>query len=227
MRLSRFLYLCIFIILLPSNVSAGHDKKKVVMIVMAGDSLITARAFREIKKLPNISKQYSFQFYTDREIRSNRVKGNEINGSDIILADFMNRNVDVFLAANLKDKKTKVYSLRCAYLADKLKKEGFYPDLQSEQYYSPATVENIKNLIFLVLSNEGEKLSYEKPFSLPKSGIFHPDAPKIFSGFDEYLEWYREKGEYNQDGFWVGIHTFATSVSRVPWTVTVFWPFTR
>ena len=114
MRLSRFLYLCIFIILLPSNISAGLDKKKVVMVVMAGDSLIVARAFREIEKFPHIAEQYSFQFYTDREIRNNKVKGDHIKGSDIIMADFMNRNVDDFLAANLKDKKTKVYSLRCA-----------------------------------------------------------------------------------------------------------------
>jgi len=214
MRLSRFLCLCIFIILLPSNVTADSDKKKVVMVVMAGDSLIVARAFREIEKLPHISEQYSFQFYTDREIRNNRVKGDHIKDCDIIMADFMNRNVDDFLAANLKDKKTKVYSLRCAYHADKLKKEGLNPDLRSEQYYSPATVENIKNLLLMVLSKEGEKVSYGKPFILPESGIFHPDAPKIFSDFDEYLQWYREKSHYNQKGFWVGIHTFSSSASK-------------
>lgn len=214
MRLSRFLYLCIFIILLPSNVSAGSERKKVVMVIMAGDSLTVARAFRDIEKISHINEKYSFQFYTDQEIRNNRVKGDQIHESHILLADFMNRDVDVFLAPNLKDKKTKIYSLRCAHLADKMKKKGLHPDLRAEQYYSPPTLENIKNLIFMVLSINGEKVAYEKPFTLPESGIFHPDGPKIFSGFDEYLGWYRNREEYHQDGFWVGIHTFATSVSK-------------
>lgn len=214
MRLSRFLSLCIFFILLPSIALAGLDRKKVTMMIMAGDSLIVARAFRELGKLPHISKRYSFQFYTDREIRNNGVKGDHIRDSEIIMADFMNRKVVDFLAANLRDKKTKIYSLRCAYLADKLKKEGFKLNLRSEQYYSPATVENIKNLILMALSSEGEKVSFNPPFILPKSGIFHPDADRIFSDFDEYIKWYRKKGQYNQKGFWVGIHTFSSSVSK-------------
>jgi len=214
MKTTNFIIVCMLFIMQTLIAQADSGKKKIAMLIMSGDSLVTARAFRELEKFSGISKRYSFQFYTDREIRNNKVKGDQIKECSIILADFMNRGIGDFLAANLKGKKPKVYSLRCAYLADKLKKEGIKLDIQTEQFYSPATLENIKNLLLMVLSKEGEKLSYAKPFILPESGIFHPDASKIFSSFDEYLKWYKKSGKYNRRGFWTGIHTFSSSAIK-------------
>ncbi|HBN26367.1 MAG TPA: cobalt chelatase, partial [Desulfobacteraceae bacterium] len=210
-------FICIFVcVLFPltiSTVQADTGRKKIAMVIMAGDSVVVARVFKEIEQLPGIAGKYSFSFYTDREIRSNRVKKGQIQESDIVLADFMNKGIVDFLASNLK-KNSKVYSLRCAYLADKLKNKGINLNTQTEEYYRSATHENVKNLLFLVLSREGGKFSYGKPFLLPKSGIFHPDAPNIFSTFGEYIKWYKKSAKYNPQGFWVGIHTFSNSVLK-------------
>ena len=218
MRSSRLLFLIMIFILLPSVVLANADKKKIVMIIGAGDSLIVARTFKELKELEKISDRYTFEFYTDREIRNNTVKGDHIQDADIIMADFMHSEIVGFLARNLPvdrtDKKPKIYSLRCAYLADKLKKQGFTLNIQMEKYFSPPTRENVRNLILLTLAGEGEKVTYGKPFTLPKSGIFHPDAQKIFPDFVSYLDWYRKSGKYSPDGFWVGIHTFHVSALK-------------
>ncbi len=208
-----FIFVCVLFPLTVSTVQADTGRKKIAMVIMAGDSVVVARVFKEIKQLPGIAAKYSFSFYTDREIRSNRVKKDQIQENDIVLADFMNKGIVDFLASNLK-KNSKVYSLRCAYLADELKNKGIKINTQAEEYYQSATHENVKNLLFLVLSREGGNFSYGKPFLLPKSGIFHPDAPNIFSTFDEYIKWYKKSAKYNPQGFWVGIHTFSNSVLK-------------
>lgn len=218
MRSNRFLWVFFFCILFPIMAWAGPEKKKVVMIISARDSLKVARAFKALKKDPNISKKYSFEFFTDREISKSRVKRDHVSCAHIILADFMKREFDTFLAKNLSGVKRKqnpkVYSLRCAYLAEKLKKIGFNPDPKTEKYYSPATVGNIKNLILLILSEDGEKVAYDPPFILPASGIFHPDSPEIFPTFDAYLAWYEKTGKLKKDRFWVGVHTFHSSALK-------------
>jgi len=218
MRLNKFLFVLIVFVFLPSMVLANPGKKKIVMVIGAGDSVVIARAFKELKKLPVISEHYTLVFYTDREIRNNTVKGDHIQDADIIMADFMRRGIDGFLSENLpgdrKDGKLKIYSLRVAHLANKLKKKGFKLNARTEKYYSPPTVENVRNLIFLALSEDGETVSYGPPFTLPGSGIFHPDTQKIFPDFASYLDWYRKSGKYSPDGFWVGIHTFHASALK-------------
>ena len=218
MRLSKYLFACLIFVLLPSVTLANPDKKKVVMLIGAGDSLVVARAFKALKELPGIPDRYAFEFYTDREIRNKVVKEDHIQGASIIMGDFMHGEVEGFLVdtlpATAKEKKPRIYSLRSADLADKLKKQGFSLNRQAEQYYSPPTRENVKNLILLALSEEGEKVTYEKPFTLPKSGIFHPDAEEIFPDFGSYLDWYRKSGKYSPDGFWVGIYTFHVSALK-------------
>ncbi len=218
MRSSRVLFICLMMVLLPSMTWANPNKKKIVMLIGAGDSLAVARAFKELGTLSGISDRYSFEFYTDREIRNKTVKGDHIQDASIIMGDFMHGEVEGFLVENLpvdgKDAKPKLYSLRSANLAERLKKEGFTLNRQPEEYYSPTTKENVKNLIFLVLNREGEEITYGKPFKLPKSGIFHPDAKEIFPDFASYLKWYRKSGKYSSDGFWVGIYTFHVSALK-------------
>ena len=155
MRLNKFLVVFIVFVFFPVVVLANPDKNKIVMLIGAGDSLIVTRAFKELKELPKISERYTFEFYTDREIRNKTVKGDHIQDADIIMGDFMHSEFAGFLAANLADRKPKIYSLRAAYLADKLKKQGFTLNIQTEKYYSPPTKENVRNLILLVLSGEG------------------------------------------------------------------------
>ena len=218
MRPCRLLFLLIVLAFLPSVVLASPSKKKIVLLIGADDSPIVASVLKNLQELPKISERYILEFYTDIEIRNNSIRGDQIKDADIIMGDFMHSEIVSFLArnlpANLTGKKPKIYSLRCAYLADKLKKQGLTLNIQTEKYYSPATRENVRNLILLALSKEGEKVNYGKPFTLPKSGIFHPDAKKIFPDFESYLDWYRKTGKYSPNGFWVGIYTSYVSALK-------------
>lgn len=58
------------------------------------------------------------------------------------------------------------------------------------------------------------------PLETPQYGIYHPDAKDvgegiqglgIFSSVDDYLEWYKETGRYNESAPTVGIHYFYAS----------------
>nr|WP_187286179.1 cobaltochelatase subunit CobN [Methanothermus fervidus] len=67
---------------------------------------------------------------------------------------------------------------------------------------------NIKNLIlYLAASFFNCTVSFEPPEQRPLWGIYHPDAPKVFSNLTEYLEWYIKTGKYHSDSPTVGIIT--------------------
>lgn len=190
------------------------EKKRVLMIISAGDSLTIARAYKKIQGEKNITKKYLFEFITDYEVRSSKADIDKLNDADIIIADFMKKEFDEFIAKNLTKQNPTIYSLRCGYLAEKIKKKGFKVKTETEQYFSPATIENIQNLLFLTLSNNGYKIKYDPPFILPESGVFHPKAPDYFSSFKSYLKWYKQEGNYHPNGFWVGVSTFSSSAGR-------------
>ncbi len=209
----KWLYFCLVFTLLPFIASASQEKKKLLMIVSAGDSLNVARAYKSLNELPEIFEKYQFEFLTECEIRNQTAKASMINDADIIIADFMKREFDKFIACNLKTHKQKIYSLRCAYLAEKIKAKGYFVDVETEKYFMPASPENIKNLLLLTISKNGGKVKYNPPFRLPESGIFHPDAPGAFSTYDEFIKWYQKRGNFHKNGFWVGILTFSSSAS--------------
>jgi len=216
MKLINRLWLLLFAatLLLPSASPCAPDKLNIIFAVSTRDSIMTARVIRELSAMPGIGEKCCFRFYTDQEIRNNLVGKEDVNGADIILADFMKREMDEFLSSTLENKSIKIYSLRCSYLADKLKKKGFMPHLGCEAYFQPPTVENLKNMVFMVLCDNGIETAYEKPFVLPDEGLFHPDAPNLFANFNAYLDWYKKQGIYNDKGFWVGIHTFRSSAVK-------------
>ena len=70
--------------------------KKIVMFIGAGDSLVTARAFKDLGTLSGIGNRYSFEFYTDAGNTKQEVKKDHIKDASIIMADFMHGEVEVF-----------------------------------------------------------------------------------------------------------------------------------
>ena len=210
MKANKIVLICIFFVLISSKAMAHHDKKNIIMVIGSNDSIIAVNAFKELNKSPEVSEHYSFQFITEHDVKSAEITSENIQESHIIFADFMYRIFDGFLADKLKDRKVPIYSLRNQRLAEKLKKQGHEIKDQAVKYFYPPTVDNFKNLILMAISNEGDSVVYSPPFILPESGIFHPDTEKVFSGFEEYLNWYKKTGKYKKDSYWVGLHTFHT-----------------
>lgn len=53
---------------------------------------------------------------------------------------------------------------------------------------------NITNM-FVFLANKlgGLNIAYEEPEEIPWEGLYHPDADRIFTNIDGYLEWYEKR----------------------------------
>lgn len=203
-----------FSLLLPFQPCCKEGKVRLVFIISARDTIVAAKAFRELSSHPGISENCRLEFFTDRELREERIPKDDIHPGDIILADFMKRETDSFLSTILEKGRNDIYSLRCGYLARELEKKGIVPDSRTEAYFQPPTVENLKNMVRMILSLRGMKTDYEEPFVLPDAGIFHPDADTLFKDFDVYLDWYKKKGKLKGNSFWVGIHTYRSSSIR-------------
>lgn len=210
MKLNKIVLMCLLIVLLSSVAMAQHANKMITVIVGSKDSIIVVDAFKELDKIPEVSEHYSFQLITEHDVQSDKITYGNIQKSHIIFADFMYRAFDGFLADKLKDSKVSIYGLRNQSLAEKLTKSGHKIKDQAAEYYYPPTVGNFKNLILMAIANEGGNVAYEQPFTLPESGIFHPDTEETFSTFDEFLNWYKKVAKHKKESFWVGVHTFHT-----------------
>lgn len=75
-------------------------------------------------------------------------------------------------------------------------------------YFSNGGEENMLSFVLSLYQAAGGKLSdpIPPPIQIANTGIYHPDAPKIFPTMSEYLAWYR-KAKPNQ-GEMVTVNTF-------------------
>ncbi|RPF46860.1 cobaltochelatase CobN subunit [Thermodesulfitimonas autotrophica] len=65
------------------------------------------------------------------------------------------------------------------------------------EYIVQGGVENFARMLrFIAATVLGEPLAVEEPQVFPWEGIYHPDAPSIFTGVEDYLAWYGKPGPY-------------------------------
>ncbi len=80
--------------------------------------------------------------------------------------------------------------------------------IETLKYLNYTSEKNLKNLIlYLAVSFCNYTATVEAPEQRPLWGIYHPDAPRIFSNLTDYLEWYATSGRYHPDAPTVGILT--------------------
>ncbi|AFY36506.1 cobaltochelatase CobN subunit [[Leptolyngbya] sp. PCC 7376] len=77
----------------------------------------------------------------------------------------------------------------------------------SFQYWLGGSPDNLENFLLMMTDkyildgklNEGGETEYEEPVVYPDMGIWHPLAPKMFESSTEYLQWYNERDDINDD----------------------------
>ena len=186
--------------LVPSPAFA-QNKDKITLLVGEFFSYKASQAISDVVKIPEVANNYNFYFYTDRDLKEGKIDAMIIAQSKIIVVNDMYRDLAEYVLKNADLKKTKVYGL-CSVAKESGK---FISDPKVKQYRT-ATRENIKNLLLFLLNRDcGLDINYGEPPCVPEMGIFHPKSDKIFTSFKEYFSWYKEKGLYKEDGFWVGI----------------------
>ena len=211
MKLTRGIILGCIVLAISASPSFSGEKRKITLLTGVSNSYNFGTAIAEIVGSPEIGKNFSIQFYTDEDVKragTDEKIREDIYQTDILLVDIMYRGLRLYVSENINFKKTKVYSTRFSPMDEKGKK--FIFDRKVLSYSASPTKENIKNLLLFLLKRDcGLNVQFKEPMALPTSGIFHPDAPKVFTDFDEYLAWYQKNGRYQKDGFWVGITEYS------------------
>ncbi len=200
--------ICFFILMVIAFPGLAKEKEKIAIVVGVSDSYKASKAISEVVKIPEAADSYNFFLYTNEDVETANINREIIAQSEIIFVDIMYRSLAEYVLKNANFEKTKVYGVRGAIKSDKI-----LSDPEVTQYYDPATKENVKNLLLFLLNRDcGLDINYGEPQALPKMGIFHPKSDKIFTSFKEYFSWYKEKGLYKENGFWVGIPDFSNYV---------------
>ncbi len=107
-----------------------------------------------------------------------------------------------------KNKNASIIAIHCTY--PELGNVNLTEHPYIQQYWDNRTLENIKRLInYLGIKFCGLEGEVEEPLPLPKVGIYHPNADRIFERLDEYLEWYESDDGthhvYNPNNITIGI----------------------
>ena len=201
----------LFILAAFPSLSSAEEKCQITLLTGVSNSYNVSEGIAEVIKVLDPGKECAIRLFTNEDIEKGEIdeeSRNSIFQSDILLVDIMYRVLREYVSDNLVPNKIKAYSLRLSPIDDKSK--GLIFDPQVLRYCASPTKENIKNLLLFLLQRDcGVGVEFKEPMTMPASGIFHPDAQKIFISFDEYLEWYKEKGLFKENTFWVGITDYS------------------
>ncbi len=127
-----------------------------------------------------------------------------VKDSKVLVLDIM-MNVLAEKVATLKKEhfiKGRVYCVNSSKDDERYKSLGFIFDDILRKYYANPVLKNYENMFLYALHLAGEKVHFDKPVVLPKMGIYHPKASRIFTSFSEYKRWY---GGRFKPKYWVGI----------------------
>lgn len=196
----RMIVLCLSI--LVSSQAFAQKKGNITLLIHPHSSYKVSQAISDVGKIPEVANKYNIYFYATEDLKNGKIEREIVAQSKIVIVDDMGRELRGYALKNVDFKKIKLYGL-CSVPKEL---EKIISDPKVKEYFRSPTRENIKNLLLFLLSRDcGLDVCYGEPQTVPEMGIFHPQSSKIFTGFQDYLTWYKEKGLYKEDSFWVGI----------------------
>ena len=202
--------ICLFILLITVFAAPSHAKEKITLLILSNHSHKAGQGITEALEIPEVALNLDIHLYTNKDLEEGKIDRDIVAQSKIIIVDDMVRGLRDYILKNADLEKSRVYGLCSVPKAP----GKFIYDPKVITYCRQATKRNIRNLILYILNKDFEiEIEYEEPQKIPERGIFHPLADRIFSDYEDYLTWYKEKGIYNEDGFWVGITDYSSYVS--------------
>ncbi|MBW1795201.1 MAG: cobaltochelatase subunit CobN [Deltaproteobacteria bacterium] len=191
--------------LFPSTTFA----KQISFLVIDADTCLVNKAIKELR----IPENVKVRFLTYHDITKDNSAREFIDASEAIIVDVMMIELSQYLIENVDISKKRIYALRGSRDDEGLKRKGFVFDPDIQEYFNHLSVPNIQNLIYRVAHREFDpSIAYNEVVKLPRLGIYHNEADAVFTGFEEYLHWYRGRKEYAEDASWVGVLFFSSSL---------------
>ncbi len=202
-----FFLLAMLGVLMPRPVEA----KQVSLLVMASDSPTINAAIKTLKTQAGIK----VEFFTYEDLLKRPESTSFIRHSNALVVDVMDSCLSRYVQKHVNLHKIPVYAVRGSRNDALLKQQGFRFDKNVQTYYRNMTVKNIRNMIFYIIHTTiTPSQSYHPPVVLPSLGIYHPNAPDIFSSYENYLKWYRTYGGFHKGGPWVGVMIYKSFLGK-------------
>ncbi|MCG8619636.1 MAG: cobaltochelatase subunit CobN, partial [Desulfobacterales bacterium] len=131
------------------------------------------------------------------------------------VVDVMGRELKIFLTEQVRPKGKTIYALRGSLDDQSLKKKGFIFDPEVAGYYRHLSVANIRNMLRLVIHRHlDSSVSYGPVAQRPNTGLYHPDAPALFTRAEDYLAWYTAREGYRADFPRIGFLFFSSFLTE-------------
>ena len=184
--------------------------QNVAFLTSESDTYIITQAMKELK----LPEKYRVHLITPEELENNEVAIEFLNKSDIVLVDVMISELVSHLE-NFDKKSRKVYALRASRNDAYLTKQGYLFSDELKPYFDNITKKNISNLILRAINiSIDSSVKFEEVEKIPLTGIYHPEAGRLFSDFDEYFKWYSNRKDFNEKALWVGMTFYSSNINE-------------
>ena len=200
-------FICFFLIAGVSQAWAAE--KKVSLLIIDGDSALAQGAMGTLE-LPH---GFSARAFTLNDLLNETEAETFLQESPLILVDVMDDKLPKYLLEQNLLAGHKVLALRGSKDDQILSKHGFVFNDELAEYFTHLSQKNIQNMLKRAINLELDKsVSFEPVSLMPKKGLYHPAAPKIFQSSDEYLKWYENRPNFRASRPWLGLMFFSSSL---------------
>ena len=196
----------LLIFLLFSSIYAEN----IAFLTSQSDTYIITQAMKDLE----LPEKYKVFLITPEELENNKTAKEFLDNSDVVLVDVMISE----LVSHLEkfDKKSrKVFALRASRNDAYLSKQGYIFSDELKPYFDNITKKNIRNLIQRAVNiTIDSSVKFEEVEKIPLTGIYHPQADRLFTNFEDYLEWYKSQNNFDKDALWVGMTFYNSNINE-------------
>lgn len=201
-----FILLLLVIFCLPAPLRAGQ----MAFLLIDNESYLVNKA---ISGLERTSSPIEVKALTLDDVTETSAARDFLESSQVIFLDAMKSQLADFLLKNINLADKRIYIVRGARDNSELVKRGAVFSPEIEEYYANPTLENIRNLIYRVAHLEFDsQITYQTAVKFPRLGIYHPHIESLFTGYNQYLQWYHKQTCYSEDKPWVGVMFYASQL---------------
>jgi cobaltochelatase CobN len=199
--MSKTIYFILFFLLFSAQALASENKLS--LLIIDGDSYLAHQALNTLELPPD----YEARAFTMKELERDLAKAGFVKESGVLVVDVMGRELSEYVIDQGLLAGRRVLALRGSRDDQGLAAQGFIFDEEVAEYFQHLSVINIQNMVKAAL-----KLPAAAVAKMPENGIYHPEAPLLFSEYGEYAKWYEARPGFDPGRPWLGLMIFSSSL---------------
>ncbi|WDP91016.1 MAG: cobaltochelatase subunit CobN [Desulfobacter sp.] len=207
---TKFLIWLVLLVVLPILPAGAADRPDMVLMVLDQNAYVVDRAVEKLKQ--DLDRDLDVRVVTVADIAQKLDETKALTaGAPVIVVDVMGRELKQFVTDHVDATAKTVYALRGSLDDETLKKQGLIFDPEVAEYFRHLTLENVENMIRLVGARHKDgAISYGPVKPIISPGLFHPDAPALFTDVRAYLDWQNAQPNYDSGRPFVGLVFFTS-----------------